>query len=1054
MRLERCFRHVAFDYAIVDSECGPVMLRRSDSLPHEGMIQEKLDCRQTSDSLRVRKGCHAPSRCCQPGMASSDRLLAGVDLCQDDPMDYDLTRLGWREFEHLSQVLAKCVLGPGVSVFGDGKDGGREATFTGQVPYPSPSQPWDGYGVIQAKFKERAQGISSGTEWLERHIDSEFRAWLNPTSKRGETPDYLIFTTNVPLSPVPETGGIARVNRLISAYAEDAKIALKGWAVWHADEICRFLDIHEGVRRAFAHFITPGDVLSRLFSTISDADVETTELIRAHAGRELLSDQWVRLGQAGAQTEDQKTRLGPVAVDLRATLEHRATRPQIERAPIYQDEQGVYATRTAAYILERGDTVLKPSKTTATDSRNIVLIGGPGQGKSTLGQLICQSYRVALLDEEGEHLLTTEARTALHRLRHELSAIGLRPPHGRRWPIRVALNQYANAILGGDDISLLRFIANRVGHRSSEPVTSIHIKRWLRTWPCLLVLDGLDEVVSRQTREEVMSRISDFLLEARQIDADLFVVATTRPQGYGGEFHAGDYETLTLVPMRDSEALHYAGRLVAARHGDDPDMREIVLERLEAAISEDGTSHLMRSPLQVTIMSLLVERRARLPQNRYELFDAYYDTIYAREVDKPGPIGQLLADHRLHIDWLHQHVGLLLQARAAQSGQMDAVIAENELSERIRQRLYEETEDQSAAELLAGRLLNAATERLVLLVAPSVGHVGFEVRSLQEYMAARALISGPELEIIPRLEDLASSASWRNAWMLAAAGIFSNRPHLRGELINALRSLDSRNAVAMHLAPGAHLAIDLLDDDFTRLHPRFHNLLVDYGATLISHPPRVRLLPGIALSLSFAAQQNEQARLRLEHAVRDALSARDARFLTAVGVLHYIALGSGSMSAWARRLLGSTIRALQPEECAAVATLSSRYLSGDIAGLPDVDLEVDNESNLAEYLRPNVLAGPRVEALEYFLEALELHPVHQVRVAGVKLPMAEDAIPLDSGGAMSAVGDPYAIEACLNALTEQRITSWQITMVFTEFLDLLGHLSLLPSGDVEVRGIS
>ncbi|MFE2157036.1 NACHT domain-containing protein [Streptomyces lydicus] len=971
-------------------------------------------------------------------------------------MDYDLTRLGWREFEHASQALAKCVLGPGVSVFGDGKDGGREATFTGQVPYPNGQQPWDGYGVIQAKFRQRSQGVSSGTEWLERQVEAEFKAWLHPDSKRGQMPQYLIFTTNVPLSPVPGTGGIARVDRLISSYANNPKLDLKGWAVWHGDEICRFLDIHDGVRRAFAHFITPGDVLSRLLTTVSDADAETAELIRAHAGRELLADQWVRLGQAGAKTDDQKTRLGPVAVDLRATFEKRDTQPRIERAPIYKEGPNSYATRAASYILERGDTVLRPSLYTSAEVRNVVLIGGPGQGKSTLGQLICQAYRVALLDEEGEHLLTTEARTVLHALRRNFADIGLQPPQGRRWPIRIALNQYANAILGGEDISLLRFIAARVGHRSSVPVTSIHIKRWLRTWPCLLVLDGLDEVVSREMREEVMVRISEFLLETRQIDADLLVIATTRPQGYKGEFHSGDYETLTLAPMPDSDALHYAERLAAARHRDDPEMCDTVLERIRTAISEEGTTRLMRSPLQVTIMSLLVERRARLPQNRYELFDAYYDTIYAREVDKPGVTGQLLADNRLHIDWLHQHVGLLLQTRAAQSRELDAVIEDGELREHIRQRLYEETEECEEAEVLAGSLLEAATDRLVLLVAPNAGYIGFEVRSLQEYMASRALISGPEAEIIPRLESIAASSSWRNTWMLAAAGIFTHRPHLRSDLITALRSLDSRDAVTMLLVPGAQLALDLLDDDFTRHHPRFHNLLVDYAATLVGRPPRIDILQRTAHSLVSAAQRHEQARIRIEHAIRDALSARDARLLTALGVLSLLARATGPENSTARRLLATATRTLRAEERSAAAVLSSQYLSGMIPDLHFPGSDVVKESNLAHYLKDHLPAGDAAElhALRRFLHALERHPVQQVQVEDIIIPVVEPSIPLDSEDALAATGDAKSIEACINVINAQQITSWQITMTFTQLLDMLAYPSLLPPDDLNVTGIS
>jgi hypothetical protein len=72
-----------------------------------------------------------------------------VWLCEDAAVDFDLTRLGDREFEHLSQALALQVLGAGVTVFGEGPDGGREATFEGRMHFPGPGEPWNGYGVVQ-----------------------------------------------------------------------------------------------------------------------------------------------------------------------------------------------------------------------------------------------------------------------------------------------------------------------------------------------------------------------------------------------------------------------------------------------------------------------------------------------------------------------------------------------------------------------------------------------------------------------------------------------------------------------------------------------------------------------------------------------------------------------------------------------------------------------------------------------------------------------------------------------------------------------------------------
>jgi hypothetical protein len=45
--------------------------------------------------------------------------------------DYELTRLVGRAFEQLIVSLCRKEFGPGVKDFGDGPDGGREATFEG-----------------------------------------------------------------------------------------------------------------------------------------------------------------------------------------------------------------------------------------------------------------------------------------------------------------------------------------------------------------------------------------------------------------------------------------------------------------------------------------------------------------------------------------------------------------------------------------------------------------------------------------------------------------------------------------------------------------------------------------------------------------------------------------------------------------------------------------------------------------------------------------------------------------------------------------------------------
>jgi hypothetical protein len=180
-------------------------------------------------------------------------------------MPDDLTALGPQGFERLCQALATYVLNPGITVFGDGPDGGREAAFAGLRHYPATETPWPGHGVLQAKFKQRLLGTAGDTAWLRKQLKAELAAWADSESRRvrdGQRPDYLIVATNIPLSTVPRTGGKDRINSLIAESAP--AIGLKDWRIWDAVQIGTLLDAFPDVRRTFAALITPSEVLAAL----------------------------------------------------------------------------------------------------------------------------------------------------------------------------------------------------------------------------------------------------------------------------------------------------------------------------------------------------------------------------------------------------------------------------------------------------------------------------------------------------------------------------------------------------------------------------------------------------------------------------------------------------------------------------------------------------------------------------------------------------------------------------------------------------------------------
>jgi hypothetical protein len=71
----------------------------------------------------------------------------------------------------------------------------------------------------------------------------------------------------------------------------------------------------------------------------------------------------------------------------------------------------------------------------------------------------------------------------------------------------------------------------------------------------------------------------------------------------------------------------------------------------------------------------------------------------------------------------------------------------------------------ATADPLIGQLLQLARERLVLMV-PRQDGIAFEVRSLAEFFAARALMAGEDAA--DKLQTLAPSAHWRHTWLLVS----------------------------------------------------------------------------------------------------------------------------------------------------------------------------------------------------------------------------------------------------------------------------------------------
>jgi hypothetical protein len=142
-------------------------------------------------------------------------------------------------------------------------------------------------------------------------------------------------------------------------------------------------------------------------------------------------------------------------------------------------------------------------------------------------------------------------------------------------------------------------------------------------------------------------------------------------------------------------------------------------------------------------------------------------------------------------------------------------------------------------------LSEAVKDRLVFLAALTDKRVGFEIRSLQEFMAADFLMDAPDANdsehddsVRNRLESIAKVAHWRNVFLFAAGRTFAKEQRFRDSLeALCLRLNDSLDdpATRSNLG-GSRLALDLIEDGSARNQPNSSRTLMRVAARLLDVP--------------------------------------------------------------------------------------------------------------------------------------------------------------------------------------------------------------------------
>jgi hypothetical protein len=229
---------------------------------------------------------------------------------------------------------------------------------------------------------------------------------------------------------------------------------------------------------------------------LSDRLEETLNRYLVHSFK---ADKDAKFDQASDVDPDRTTLLRQIFIDLE--LKPRSDQPR----PPHRLEQRQLAFFEEVDQLAKSVSSGENKPLSAMDcflkevSPKIVIIGGPGQGKSTLGQYLAQVHRSILLQWEKELSRDNVEKRATQKTFH---------PARVRIPFRIILKDFAQWLADRDEEkprkgtnepildTIEAYIAEQIGKGASRPkeIEATTVQEILKARPTLLIFDSLDEV--------------------------------------------------------------------------------------------------------------------------------------------------------------------------------------------------------------------------------------------------------------------------------------------------------------------------------------------------------------------------------------------------------------------------------------------------------------------------------------------------------------------------------------------------------------------------------